>query len=68
MWKKAYKALIVGVLAGIITTLILSSCTAPRSASSNVVSRYIDRDAGVVCWTYQSGISCLPIDATTLAK
>jgi hypothetical protein len=34
---------------------------------SNGVFRFIDKEAGVVCWTvYQNGISCLPIGETKL--
>ena len=51
----------------IVTVFAITSCGAP-SRSSDIVSRYVDREAGVVCWTYQSGISCLPIDATTLQR
>jgi hypothetical protein len=39
------------------------------SQSDDTVGRYIDHDAGVVCWTYQrGGISCMPFDATTLQR
>jgi hypothetical protein len=36
----------------------------------STVSRYVDAEAGVVCWLlktgYAGGISCLPIDETRL--
>jgi hypothetical protein len=36
----------------------------------STVSRYVDTEAGVVCWLlktgYAGGISCLPIDETRL--
>ena len=39
---------------------------------SSSVSRFVDLDAGVVCWIYEGnergGISCLPIDQTRLRE
>lgn len=36
--------------------------------SNNIpIRRYVDEEAGVVCWMYYSnGISCLPVDQTKL--
>jgi len=30
------------------------------------VTRFVDDEAGVVCWKYNRGLSCLPIGDTTL--
>jgi hypothetical protein len=30
------------------------------------ITRYIDREAGVVCWLYDHSIACLPLAATRL--
>lgn len=35
------------------------------------IERYVDEEAGVVCWLYagyQGGLSCLPIDQTDLKE
>lgn len=39
-------------------------------SSNNVpLQRYVDEEAGVVCWYfYEGGISCLPIGQTCLAE
>lgn len=41
-----------------------------NQVGGTVITRSIDREAGVVCWVYangyQGGISCLPLSETTL--
>jgi len=49
----------------LVILLLLAGCSVPPS---DTVSRYIDQDYGVVCWTYQSGISCVPLKDTTQAR
>lgn len=54
-------------LAVFVGALFLVECGGRQT--DDTVGRYIDRDAGVVCWTYQrGGISCMPFDATTLQR
>ncbi len=36
--------------------------------SSYIKKRYIDQDAGVVCYLFSQGISCLPISQTELEQ
>jgi hypothetical protein len=39
----------------------------PEVTVRNEVNRFIDKEAGVVCWThFQYGISCLPLSETKL--
>ena len=62
----------------VVMILILTSCVPegvtveqPDIIKSNV-TRFIDEEAGVVCWEYDGyrsgGISCLPIDETKLGQ
>jgi starvation-inducible outer membrane lipoprotein len=44
-----------------------TSVIQPVTASSEVV-RYCDEQAGVVCWVGGGGISCLPLNQTTLLE
>lgn len=36
--------------------------------SNYIKKRYIDKDAGVVCYLFSQGISCLPISQTELEQ
>ena len=42
-----------------------------NNSGGTMISRSIDREAGVVCWVYsngyQDGISCLPLSETNLS-
>lgn len=68
---------------GILIIMILiftGSCVPPPKAGvvgeTNVttrVERFIDKEAGAVCWVYRpaweaGGISCLPLDQTNLSQ
>lgn len=62
----------------LLLSLSLASCAPPMTDGSGVILsnigvyvgggiyRTIDRDAGVVCWVFHDGISCLPIHETKL--
>jgi hypothetical protein len=61
----------------ILLVLVLTSCTPKNKPAETTpvntgygVSRYFDKEAGVVCWIYYDykagGISCLPIGDTLL--
>ncbi len=57
----------------IIALLIVVSCTYKDMPARNpglpsYVHRYVDEEAGVVCWVYEYGIDCLPIEQTRLGK
>jgi protein involved in sex pheromone biosynthesis len=64
----------------ILSVLFLASCAPEkvqqdiqiRDNVSDVVYRFTDNEANVVCWVYHSsykgGISCLPISETSLSK
>lgn len=84
MWKFINDNLdglfIMGVIVALIGVLIVvSSCAAPNTngygesprilTSDASVRRWIDREAGVVCWIYtNSGISCLPLAQTSIPQ
>lgn len=66
--SKIFCVLVVLMLAGCVPTGV-----EPETISSDAmrsVRRYVDVEAGVVCWTYKSGyaggISCLPLSQTRL--
>lgn len=51
--------------------LLLAGCardtnTPPPQSHDEQVRQWIDQEAGVVCWLYRQGISCLPIRNTNL--
>lgn len=68
------------ILIMMLFVILLSSCagdTINQNISSDAnftidpgITRYIDKDADVVCWIYyawkQGGISCLPLSSTKL--
>ena len=52
--------------------LVVSVATGPDPQTGHPsANRFIDHEAGVVCWVYRGGfgggISCLPLDETSLA-
>lgn len=65
------KALIV-----VLCLLLFVSCVPPHEdvvdvpVGYNTAQRFVDEEAGVVCWTYifsaGAGMSCLPINQTRL--
>jgi len=71
------KRLIIFLLA-----LILTACSAPppkeqlKTESINDIryniTRYVDDEAGVVCWVYgnyeKGGLSCLPLSQTSIHR
>lgn len=71
-WDKFQDSVWIGVTAIIIVlvmvTFVFASCAPARSGDQSV-KRYIDDDAGVVCWTYvPGGIDCMPISDTGLGR
>jgi hypothetical protein len=62
------RAVIMGLFAGTILVLAFVFFPISKRESSDAVSRYVDQEYGVVCWEYQSGISCLPLKDTTHAQ
>ena len=46
--------------------MFLIQCGAPPDIPYSPVERYIDEEAGVVCWYTGRGIACLPIEQTKL--
>lgn len=58
--------------------LLLAGCGSPPGSSVDGkslgriqgagISRFIDDEAGVVCWVYYYGISCLSISQTRLDR
>jgi hypothetical protein len=67
--KKITSIIIIFVL-----LFVLVSCTTMPSSSArsnnkdlgNGLSRFVDKEAGVVCWMATYGLSCLPIKDTLL--
>lgn len=67
---------ILGALLAAMTVVLMSSCTAstPLTTGNPPIVRWVDEEAGVVCWVFYeyhsggpaSGISCLPIGDTNL--
>ena len=65
-----------GLLLWLVIALLLVSCESlnpdepERIAVGSDITRFIDEEAGVVCWIYtgynKGGISCLPIKDTAL--
>jgi hypothetical protein len=73
--KKADVPWIMIVLLLVIATVVTlaSSCSVDTSKSlPSTVDRFIDDEAGVVCWTWNivngGGMSCLPIQETRLGQ
>ena len=78
------EALIVAMIVGVVVLVVWVTIdsrdnradkVAAREATSTTrthpdVERFIDRDAGVVCWVYRGykkgGIHCLPLEQTRL--
>jgi len=66
------RALVIGLL--LVGALI--GCASPPVEGSAIdkkqmatfITRYVDREAGVVCWTYIESIDCLPIEDTWLDR
>ena len=66
----------------LLVLVLLAACAVPRlqsqedadsarriETSDSSVDRWVDREAGVVCWIYLFyGISCLPIEQTDLTR
>ena len=56
----------------LITTIVLTGCVTPTEKADSLTTRYVDEEAGVVCWVYTAfhggGISCLPISETKLDR
>ena len=58
----------------VLIALILTGCAQQMNEDATIridriVYRYIDREAGVVCWIYENrggGIDCMPISETLL--
>ncbi len=76
---KVRKAVLVAVL------MLLAACASPRESDQETseeitwivpglssIGRYVDEEAGVVCWIYngyeKGGIDCLPIADTRLGR
>lgn len=56
-----------------VVALGLSSCGSPTGEYTGTsVERYIDNEAGVVCWVYtapyRGGLDCMPLNETLLGK
>ena len=63
-----------------LVTVALASCAGARVETPQVaftkitsrVERFVDVEAGVVCWLYRGGyaggLSCLPLSETTLVR
>jgi hypothetical protein len=65
--------IVIGSIVGVFILLLVGMFMVDRGSGEKVdrnFERYIDREAGVVCWkvsiTDSGGISCLPIDKTNL--
>lgn len=64
------------VFVAFVAVLLLFTTASCVSSEDNIISspyivnRYIDEDAGVVCWVFdgynKGGISCLPVKDTTI--
>lgn len=65
------KVIIVGLVL-VVTSIIIVSCEAPDDDSvcvdNGYVTRYIDDEAGIVCYWMYAGIDCIPIEQTRLDK
>lgn len=73
-------ALLLLLSGALLATLVISlvsifiGCAVEDTESPTIViheanvDRFVDKEAGVVCWTYRyhHGISCLPLDNTLL--
>lgn len=70
--KMKWNDALLAILALGIVVALIGSCTTPdyRPEGSSIPSgsnRFIDEEAGVVCWTHGAqGIDCLPIESTKL--
>lgn len=62
------------IIAMLIIVLLCVSCGPPitsvydnKNQNINISqNRHIDKEAGVVCWTWGAAISCLPLNQTDL--
>ena len=57
----------------LVVILCLSGCGSPSGDyTGNSVERYIDKEAGVVCWVYtapyRGGLDCMPLNETLLGN
>ena len=55
------------MFAYVIASWTIGGCKGPDEKIAFDVNRYVDKEAGVVCWTHR-GISCLPISETKLDR
>ena len=58
---------IIGVVIGV-TTKVHPPTEPVVTETKYIQRRYIDTDAGVVCYLYGQGIDCLPISQTELRR
>lgn len=60
--------LLFGTLMVAVVTCTYKNATTETSGLPSYVHRYVDEEAGVVCWVYMDGIDCLPIEQTRLEQ
>lgn len=77
MLEKIYVPAFVVVMVLVIAMFVLAACATPvvsikqSDGEAYGVTRFVDKEAGVVCWKYYlggagGGISCLPLKDTKL--
>jgi hypothetical protein len=81
MEHKSLRRVVIGIIALVIGITLGRCMPTPnglipsndtKKIENGVIRQYIDEDAGVACWVYDSGesggISCLPINQTQLPQ
>jgi hypothetical protein len=73
MHKKNKFKQVLQVILLLMLLILISSCTKSELIKVEaVIHRYVDEEAGCVCWTYLieggGGITCLPLSDTNLNK
>lgn len=60
--------LFVGLVTAVATCTYKNATTEETPGLPSYVHRYVDEKARVVCWVYEYGIDCLPIEQTRLEQ
>lgn len=61
-------AIIVLVVIAIIAIGGYALATGEDNGLPSGVTRFVDQEAGVVCWVYSDQMSCLPVEETRLDR
>lgn len=72
---KAAMGVVIAMIIGVFVVFFFSLANKYNTSGKEIITedryiqrRYIDQDAGVVCYVYGNGISCLPISQTDLQR